>query len=465
MRPSAVVSVRLNATTGVIRPLHGGADGPLCYGETVDLTPLHLEAGFPSNRVMHPDWPNPAAVDIHTVFPNFDADPTLPASYDFRRTDRHIRAILDTGAAITYRLGEPIEMVPPYYHSAPPADFEKWAEICVGIVRHYTDGWAHGFDAAVPYWEIWNEPDIGAMQWTGTFEEYYRLYEIASRRIKQTYPRLKVGGPAAAHTSTFAEDPPAASPFVDGFLGHVVRTGCPLDFFSWHCYTSHHEEPALRAVGVRTILNARGLTGTENHLNEWNYVPPSGFGDIMGPPGPRRSAYQLVHGMVGAAFGAAVLIGLQDSPLDMANFYTTDTQAFGLFDWYGGPRATYFAFKAFNSLVVLHECVAVLPGDGAFGLSVLAAIDRGKSKAAILLAKTSGSTENAYVEVDGVPWAGNTQVEHLMIHNGAMELIGVTRHKGASLRLSVPLEAPAVSLLRLSPTESKRPSRSSSFSE
>ena len=43
------------------------------------------------------------------VFPNPDADPALPASYDFRATDEYIAAVRATGAEIVYRLGESID--------------------------------------------------------------------------------------------------------------------------------------------------------------------------------------------------------------------------------------------------------------------------------------------------------------------------------------------------------------------
>ena len=41
-----------------------------------------------------------------------------------------------------------------------PKDFKKWAVICEHIIRHYTEGWADGFFYDMPYWEIWNEPDL-----------------------------------------------------------------------------------------------------------------------------------------------------------------------------------------------------------------------------------------------------------------------------------------------------------------
>lgn len=48
-------------------------------------------------------------VDISAVFPNFDADPYLPESYDFACTDEYIQITNLTGAETFYRFGHKIE--------------------------------------------------------------------------------------------------------------------------------------------------------------------------------------------------------------------------------------------------------------------------------------------------------------------------------------------------------------------
>ena len=65
--------------------------------------------GVPFMRLHDCGWPNPDVVNIHAVFPDPDADPTLPESYDFRLTDEYIAAVRKTGAEAIYRLGESIE--------------------------------------------------------------------------------------------------------------------------------------------------------------------------------------------------------------------------------------------------------------------------------------------------------------------------------------------------------------------
>lgn len=178
------LTVDLPSSLPPIRPLHGVNNGPICFGGLVDLSPFHRELRVPFVRLHDPQWPNPAVVDIPTIYPRFEADPADPASYYFARTDDYIASIIATGAQIVYRLGPSIEHTARKYHTHPPADFDKWADICLHIIRHYNEGWADGFRHGIRYWEIWNEPEIGAPMWSGTIDDYLRLYAITSRKLK-----------------------------------------------------------------------------------------------------------------------------------------------------------------------------------------------------------------------------------------------------------------------------------------
>src|SRR4051794_26454485 len=150
------ISVDCSKVIGTIRPLHGGNDGPIQFGGLVDLSAFHRELGIPYVRLHDCRWPNGDVVDLHVVFPDSKADPALAESYVFGPTDDCIAAVLRTGARVVYRLGESIEHTPRQYHVHPPADYDRWAAACVGIIRHYNEGWAQGSRAGIQYWEIWN---------------------------------------------------------------------------------------------------------------------------------------------------------------------------------------------------------------------------------------------------------------------------------------------------------------------
>jgi xylan 1,4-beta-xylosidase len=85
------------------------------------------------------------------------------------------------------------------------------------------------------YWELWNEPNIG--YWSGTVQEYCKLYDYTADAAKRALPTIRMGGPETTGPS-WAK----AADFLKYFLNHCStgknyvtgRTGSPLDFISFH---------------------------------------------------------------------------------------------------------------------------------------------------------------------------------------------------------------------------------------
>lgn len=305
----AVLSADFSVHTGAIRPLHGINKGPLAPGGILDVIQEQKELGIPFTRLHDCGWPNPYVVDHHAVFPNPNADPALPESYDFRLTDEYIAAVRKTGAEPIYRLGESIEHTSVKRHVHPPADMEKWAAVCVGIIRHYNDGWASGFHHNIRYWEIWNEPENPPVMWSGTDDDYMRLYRTAATAIKRQFPALKVG-------VSFVQGEFVPTDFAVSFLAMCRKEKIPLNFFSWHCYTADPAELTARSRAIRRLLDLNSFTETENHLNEWNFLPYNTWKPITksGTPAAHQRHYEDMAGAPGAAFVAAALVELQNAP-------------------------------------------------------------------------------------------------------------------------------------------------------
>ena len=78
---------------------------------------------------------------------------------------------------------------------------------------------------------------------------------------------MKIGGPAV---SGYAED----GKWTKDFLKYLTADGkrVPLDFFSWHIYTTSPDKMLEKCVLVRSLLDKYGYTEAESILNEWNYV-------------------------------------------------------------------------------------------------------------------------------------------------------------------------------------------------
>ena len=347
------LSVNFNETTGAVKPMHATNNGPRkgvgFGGQATNGFQLWEEAGIPYVRTHDSSfcatYGGEHTVDVHAVFPNFDADVNDPASYDFAITDNYLKQITDCGSKVFYRLGSKIEHEVKKYNTLPPKDFRKWAEICEHIIMHYTEGWANGFTYDMEYWEIWNEPDLdpedaeNKRTWGGTIQQFYEFYEIVATHLKNRFPHLKIGGPASAYRQ----------PWIEGFFKHLTRDGkhVPLDFFSWHCYRSVPEIALERGEWVRSKLNEYGYTHTESILDEWNYI--RGWDQFL---------YSMKHilSIKGAAFSSAMMCGAQSQgAIDMLMYYDARPSSYnGLFDYYTNePLKGYYPFKMFHTLYKL----------------------------------------------------------------------------------------------------------------
>ena len=263
------------------------------------------------------------AHDINYIFPNFDADPYDPDSYDFDCTDEQIGVALDADTKTFFRLGQTIEHEVRKHFTIPPRDFKKWAVICEHIIRHYTEGWANGFQYDMPYWEIWNEPDLDAddspnkRTWGGTMAQFFDLFEITAKHLKTCFPHLKIGGPALAWNEQWAEE----------FFKEMQKREVPMDFFSWHIYCTEPVWMVEKAERMKALTEKYGYGHVECHLNEWNYV--KGWTDEF------QYTINAIHGIKGAMFTLACICEAQQAPIDMLMYYDTRASGFnGCFDYY-----------------------------------------------------------------------------------------------------------------------------------
>jgi xylan 1,4-beta-xylosidase len=348
---------------GFIRPLNGVNRGPVDDNWGIDLRPWFKRWNIPNIRTHDCVYNAFDTVDLHHIFPNPEADPDVPANYRFALTDDLLGAIRDSGAEIYFRLGETIEHQPTMQWGVAG----RWkpnvlAKVCLNIVRHYNDGWNDGFSWGIRYWEFWNEPD-GPKNWSGNAEGFYDYYQPVAVALKTAFPEVKVGG-AGFGWHFCADDHSLRKPWRD-FVLRCAREKTPLDFVSWHRYAVHWDEITTAAAEVREFLDNAGLQSTESHLGEWSYRPYLRLGDknyaIFGVSGMKR--YDLCRrlGLMHVDSKAAALVfgslsAMQDSPLDVAQYYCADTCAiFGLFDKYGLPNKKGLAFEAFAKFLTVRE--------------------------------------------------------------------------------------------------------------
>ena len=118
--------------------------------------------------------------------------------------------------------------------SFPPKDYEKWAELVYQWVLHCVGRYGKE-EVETWYWEAWNEPDI--FFWSGTMEEFIKLYDYTADAVKRALPTAIVGGP-----QTTGPENEKGETYLRSFLEHCVRgtnyvtgeIGSPLDFLGFH---------------------------------------------------------------------------------------------------------------------------------------------------------------------------------------------------------------------------------------
>lgn len=295
------------------------------------------------------------------IFPDWNAHPEKPGSYNFGPTDKVLAAIRASGAEVYYRVGRSWGA-----DAAPPVDFDKYANVTKHIAMHYNQGWANGFRYHIRYWEFWNEPETF---WSGTPEQFYSLYAKTALTLKSLDPSLKVGGDAKA----IPTNPDA---WREGFMDYCAAHKVPLDFYSWHTYADGSADPydAVR-IGkeIRSLLDAEGFPKAESILSEWNLS--ADFTDVE---------KKILRGAENASYIGAVMIYLQDSAIDHAEFYRGDATWMGLFSAHSKYYKTAHAYKAMAAMLDTPERLNVTGGD-TFGFAALAGRSADKKEVHVLI--------------------------------------------------------------------------------
>ena len=380
------ISVNFEKTLGKIGMMHGMNNGPFMH--LSDFSPEFEEIGVPFVRFHEAHSPSTKCLEIPYIFRDFDADENDPDNYFFDVTDQVIAAAVRQNITIMYRLGMGTESTMPKLFCKPPADFEKWARICVNVIRHYNDGWANGFHYGIEYWEIWNEADLTSY-WSASAEEYAELYEIAARAIKAHDPSLKVGAFACAGIVTHGN-----GPFGDVFFRRVTENNVPFDFFSWHYYTEFFDKVILKCKASNDILRKWGLYGKVENINsEWHGVGLHGVS--------QQWELSDVKRVVSAVSNVGGMILMHRYGVTKAAYYDADNRGglCGLWNIHMKKQKQFYGFKAFGELYRIGtECESTTDVEG---MQVLAA--RNDRKAGLLIANATAETGEYLLDLSARP--------------------------------------------------------------
>jgi xylan 1,4-beta-xylosidase len=235
----------------------------------------------------------------------------------------------------------------------PPKDYTKWADLIRNLVQHFTERYGTG-EVKTWYFEVWNEPNLTPAFWTGTQEDYFKLYRYTAQAIKSVNKEYRVGGPATAGAA-----------WVPEMIEYCSRNSVPLDFISTHTYgvkQGYLDEFGSRGTILSKdpwsvsgdILNSRrqiahsSMPDLELHYTEWSssYTPADPIHDSY-----HQAAYILQKiKQAGNAPNSMSYWVFTDIFEEAGPRFTPFHGGFGLLNYQGIKKPAYYSYSFLNKL-------------------------------------------------------------------------------------------------------------------
>jgi xylan 1,4-beta-xylosidase len=234
----------------------------------------------------------------------------------------------------------------------PPRSYEAWERLIKALTVHWTERYGAA-EVASWYFEVWNEPNLDGF-WTGTQQEYFKLYAHAARAIKSVNKDYRVGGPATAGAAWIPE-----------MIAYCVDNKVPLDFVSTHSYgvnqgfldeygqtgtvlSKDENAVASDVLKNRKEIEASAMPKLDLHYTEWSssYTPADPTHDSY-----HQAAYilQKLRQVGGAAQSMSywVFTDIFEEPGPRMEAFHG---GFGLMNTQGIKKPAYFAYQFMNQL-------------------------------------------------------------------------------------------------------------------
>jgi xylan 1,4-beta-xylosidase len=235
----------------------------------------------------------------------------------------------------------------------PPKDYDKWAALVQNLTGHFTE--RYGADEVKTwYFEVWNEPNLSPGFWSGTQEEYFKLYRYSVNAIKRVNPAYRVGGPGTAGAAWEPE-----------MIDFCKKNSLPIDFISTHSYgvkqgfldefgnsgTVLDKNPMSVSGDVlqtRKEIAGSPMPNLELHYTEWSasYTPADPIHDSY-----HEAAYVLYKlKQVGAAANSMSYWVFTDIFEESAPRFTPFHGGFGMLNIQGINKPVLYAYQFLNRL-------------------------------------------------------------------------------------------------------------------
>ncbi len=235
----------------------------------------------------------------------------------------------------------------------PPKDYKKWENLIRKLAQHWTERYGEE-EVKTWYFEVWNEPNLTPGFWTGTQEEYFKLYDYTVRGVRSVNPKYKVGGPATAGAA-----------WVPEMIQFCARNAVLIDFISTHTYGVKHgylDEFGTSGTILSKdkwavsgdVINSRKqianstMPDLELHYTEWSssYTPSDPIHDSY-----HQAAYILEKlKQTGNAATSMSYWVFTDIFEEAGPRFTPFHGGFGLLNYQGIKKPAYYAYRFLNQL-------------------------------------------------------------------------------------------------------------------
>jgi hypothetical protein len=229
--------------------------------------------------------------------------------FDWSILDPYMHSLTGTGATVVAAITiKPKVLYPTVDHAIwRPTDWTEWQHVIRSMVKRYSVD-----QRVVSHWEVGNETDIGEDGGSPYLipdpDDYFEYYRHTSEAVCQAWPDAKVGGPAAC----WVDSEP-----LPGLVRLCRDTGTPLDFISWHLYSSEASQHALGVEKGRALVEDwPAELRPELFITEWS----KSFDEV--------SYEELAFDPRRAATIAASALAMTDAGVDWSFYYHVWDQTF-----------------------------------------------------------------------------------------------------------------------------------------
>ncbi|MEN0054116.1 MAG: glycoside hydrolase [Mucilaginibacter sp.] len=235
----------------------------------------------------------------------------------------------------------------------PPKDYQKWNNLIKALLSHWTQRYGKA-EVATWYFEVWNEPNLKDGFFTGTQQDYFKLYKETAGSIKSISDSYRVGGPATAGNA-----------WVPEMIDFCVQQKAPIDFISTHDYgvkqgfldvsgnagtilSKDRNQIANDMRHVKEQIKKSARPDLELHYTEWSasYTPAD----------PIHDSYHEAAYILNAVKWASPVVNSMSywtftDIFEEAGPRTTPFHGgFGLMNYQDIKKPAYYAFKYLNQL-------------------------------------------------------------------------------------------------------------------